>query len=70
MIITGFFADGFKNLKNAAIEPSPNVNVIYGENAQGKTNLIEAIWILSGAKSFRGSKERDMICFFRRVRKA
>lgn len=63
MIITGFSADGFKNLKNAAIEPSPNVNVIYGENAQGKTNLIEAIWILSGAKSFRGSKERDMICF-------
>lgn len=63
MIITKFTADGFKNLKNISIMPSEGINVIHGENAQGKTNLIEAIWILSGARSFRGSKERDMIAF-------
>ncbi len=65
MIITEFTADGFKNLKNILISPAEGVNVIHGENAQGKTNLIEAIWLLSGARSFRGSKERDMIAFDR-----
>ncbi len=65
MLITYFYADGFKNLGSVAISPSPAVNVVFGENAQGKTNLVEAIWILSGARSFRGSKERDMIGFGR-----
>lgn len=63
MQITYFSADGFKNLKSVSIIPSPAINIIFGENAQGKTNLIESIWILSGARSFRGSKERDMIAF-------
>lgn len=63
MIITGFFADCFKNLRDISIDPSPGINIIHGENAQGKTNLIEAIWLLSGAKSFRGTKERDLVCF-------
>ena len=63
MIITEFTADGFKNLRNISISPSEGVNVIHGENAQGKTNLIEAIWILSGARSFRGTKEKDMVAF-------
>ena len=63
MIIKEFSADGFKNLKNIDLSPAPGVNVIIGENAQGKTNLLEAIWILSGAKSFRGTKEKEMISF-------
>ena len=63
MIITEFTADGFKNLRNISISPSEGVNVIHGENAQGKTNLIEAIWMLSGARSFRGTKEKDMVAF-------
>lgn len=63
MKITSFSADGFKNLRNVSVEPSDGVNIIHGENAQGKTNFIEAIWILSGARSFRGSKERDMVAF-------
>ena len=65
MTVTEFFADGYKNLKDVKISPSPGVNIFYGENAQGKTNLIEAIWILSGAKSFRGTKERDAVAFDR-----
>lgn len=63
MKIVSFNADGFKNLKSVSLIPSSDVNIIYGENAQGKTNLIEAMWILSGARSFRGSKEKDMIAF-------
>jgi DNA replication and repair protein RecF len=39
------------------------MNIIYGDNAQGKTNIIEAIWLFSGCKSFRGAKDREMIAF-------
>ena len=55
--------ENFRNLENNRIEPSPDVNVIYGENAQGKTNLLEAIWLFCGGHSFRGSKENEMISF-------
>lgn len=55
--------ENFRNLENNRIEPSPKVNVIYGENAQGKTNLLEAIWLFCGGHSFRGAKENEMIAF-------
>lgn len=55
--------ENFRNLENNIIEASDEVNVIYGENAQGKTNLLEAIWLFCGGHSFRGSKEREMIGF-------
>lgn len=55
--------ENFRNLENNRIEPSPQVNVIYGENAQGKTNLLEAVWLFCGGHSFRGSKENEMIAF-------
>ena len=54
---------GFKNLKDVSLHPDAHYNVIVGENAQGKTNLLEAIWILSGCRSFRGTRERDYLCF-------
>lgn len=57
--------ENFRNLENNRIEPSDKVNVIYGENAQGKTNLLEAIWLFCGGHSFRGSKESEMIRFDR-----
>lgn len=63
MYITEISIDGFKNLKNISLKPSENINVIYGENAQGKTNFIEALWILSGVRSFRGTKEKNMVAF-------
>ena len=53
----------FRNLKNNTIRPAESVNVIYGENAQGKTNLLEAIWLFCGGHSFRGAKENEMIGF-------
>jgi DNA replication and repair protein RecF len=62
VIITCADIDGFKNLKGIFFEPDPKYNIIVGPNAQGKTNLLEAMWILSGCRSFRGSKEKDYIC--------
>lgn len=53
----------FRNIAEMSITPSEEMNVIYGENAQGKTNLIEAIWLLTGAKSFRGSKDDELRMF-------
>lgn len=61
MIITYAEIDGFKNLSGISFAPDPKYNIILGSNAQGKTNLLEAMWILSGCKSFRGSKEKDYI---------
>ena len=53
----------YRNLIDNSIEPSATVNVIYGENAQGKTNLLEAIWLFCGGHSFRGAKESELIGF-------
>lgn len=61
MYVTAVKANGYKNLKNAVISPHPEYNLITGMNAQGKTNLLEAIWLMTGCRSFRGSKDRDYI---------
>lgn len=61
MIITHAEIDGFRNLSGMSFEPDPKYNIISGQNAQGKTNLLESIWIMSGCKSFRSSKEKDYI---------
>lgn len=45
------------------IIPCDTVNVIYGDNGQGKTNLLESIWMLTGNPSFRGAKMGDLISF-------
>lgn len=51
----------FRNIKNISIDLNENINIFYGDNAQGKTNLIEAIWLLSGFKSFRTNKDNELI---------
>lgn len=61
MIVTSAAAEGFKNLKEVYIEPHPEYNFITGMNAQGKTNIIEAIWLMTGCSSFRGSNIKDFI---------
>lgn len=53
--------ENYRNILSADLEFCDGINVITGENGQGKTNLIEALWMLTGAKSFRGSKDRDLI---------
>jgi len=54
---------GFRNLSDLVLQPHPAVNVIWGDNAQGKTNLLEAIWLFTGARSFRGARDGDYIRF-------
>lgn len=53
----------YRNLKHAVYAPAPTVNIICGDNAQGKTNLLECIWLFTGGRSFRGSKESELIRF-------
>ncbi|MDR1674276.1 MAG: DNA replication and repair protein RecF, partial [Oscillospiraceae bacterium] len=47
----------FRNIKSMTLCPHDKYNLIYGKNAQGKTSVLEALWMLSGCKSFRASKE-------------
>ena len=61
MYITRLQVNGFKNLKNISIKPHPKLNIFCGKNAQGKTNIIESIWLCSGVKSFRNTKDKGMI---------
>lgn len=53
----------FRNYENIYFQPNEKMNIFYGRNAQGKTNLLEAIYFLLRAKSFRTSSERQMISF-------
>ena len=53
--------ENYRNLKKGELVADREMNVIYGENAQGKTNLIEAIWLFTGKKSFRGTKDVQLI---------
>ena len=63
MIINEVFADGYKNLSDINITLDKRMNIFCGDNAQGKTNLIEAVWLCSGCRSFRGSREKEFIGF-------
>ena len=67
MRLTRLKTENFRNLAAVDVTPAPGVNVIYGENAQGKTNLIEAIYLLTGQKSFRAAKESDYLRFGQEV---
>lgn len=53
----------FRNIERAEIEFDPGVNILCGENAQGKTNLLEAIAFASLGKSFRTARDEEMLKF-------
>ena len=53
----------YRNLADSRYDPAEGINVICGSNAQGKTNLLECIWLFTGGRSFRGSKEKDIIAY-------
>ncbi len=63
MYIKDIELHNFRNYRNLQLEFHPNVNLILGMNAQGKTNLLESIYITSMGKSFRTSKDNEMILF-------
>ena len=62
MLLTRIEASGFRNLEGFA-EFGPGLNIFYGDNAQGKTNWLEAIYVLGNTKSFRTSQVKDCIAF-------
>ena len=51
----------YRNIAAAQLEPGRELTVICGKNGQGKTNLLEAVWLLTGGKSFRGAKDAELI---------
>ncbi len=51
----------FRNIEYALIEPNPKLNLILGENGQGKTNLIEAIYYIGHNKSYKTKKKSELI---------
>ncbi|MBQ3155206.1 MAG: AAA family ATPase, partial [Clostridia bacterium] len=63
MQIQKLYLYNFKNAREETLTFSDGVNIIYGENASGKTNLLEAIFYFAAGKSFRGSKDKDLLLF-------
>jgi len=61
MIVSKIWLDGFRNYECATAHFDSSVNVITGHNAQGKTNLIEAIYYLTGGRSFRSAGDKELI---------
>lgn len=63
MHISSLSLTNFRNYTAEKIEFSPRTNVIYGDNAQGKTNILEAVYIFSQGKSHRAKSDRELIKF-------
>ena len=51
----------FRNYRRLSFEPGRGINILFGGNAQGKTNILEAVYLAGTTKSHRGSRDRDVI---------
>lgn len=63
MILLRFTASGFRNIDACDIAFLDGVNLLHGKNAQGKTNVIEGIYLFSRGKSFRAKEESELVKF-------
>ena len=63
MFVEQVYLSNFRNYETANVKFKDGTNVIYGANARGKTNILEAVYIMSIGRSHRGSKESEMIRF-------
>lgn len=63
MIVRRIALNGWRNYDFEAFDFSPNTNVIRGQNAQGKTNLLEAVYMLAAGRSFRSRFDRELVGF-------
>jgi len=61
MFIRSIHIENFRNYRRLDLNVEPSINVFFGENAQGKTNIIEAIYLCACARSHRTSKDRELI---------
>lgn len=65
MRVNSLYISGWRNYDEASIEFAPGINVISGQNAQGKTNLLEAVYLLTCGRSFRTRFDKELIGFDR-----
>ena len=63
MYIKSLSVQNFRNHKSSSVTLDPNVNIFIGENAQGKTNLLEAIFLTCVGRGWRSPRDKDMIMF-------
>lgn len=63
MVIKSLKLKNYRNYDLLDINFDPNTNILYGDNAQGKTNILEALYLSGTTKSHRGTKDRDIIQF-------
>lgn len=61
MKISEIHSENFRNIEKVDFYPADELTVICGKNGQGKTNLLESIWLLTGSKSFRGARDIDLV---------
>ncbi len=63
MILRSLDLKDFRNYENLSVSFNDRTNIIYGQNAQGKTNILEAIYLSGVSKSHKGSRDAEMIRF-------
>lgn len=63
MFIKSVQLDGYRNYKNQTVYFDKGTNILYGDNAQGKTNIIESIFMCATTKSHKGAKDKEIIGF-------
>ncbi|MCD8329258.1 MAG: DNA replication/repair protein RecF [Lachnospiraceae bacterium] len=63
MRIRSLKLENYRNYESLNLEFDPGTNILYGDNAQGKTNALEAIYVCATSKSHRGAKDRELIHF-------
>ena len=63
MVIKSMSLQNYRNYKTLSLDFDPKTNIFYGDNAQGKTNILEAVYVSGTTKSHRSSKDRELICF-------
>lgn len=63
MIVKSLELNNYRNYKTLTIDFEKGTNILYGNNAQGKTNILEAIYLSGTTKSHKGSKDREIIQF-------
>ena len=63
MYIESIELQNYRNYIGLSMFFDKGINIIYGDNAQGKTNILEAVYLCGTTKSHRGSKDREMIRF-------
>ena len=63
MIIESIELKNYRNYKELHMEFNQGTNILYGDNAQGKTNILEAVYVCCTSKSHKSAKDRDIIRF-------